>query len=209
MPEFTVYVDSDNRNQTLYPNSNSFTLHLTNPIMNISKAELVSAMLPSINVSEFVTLDILELRSPRHQTADSLTVTKGSTSSNSFNGAFAIVPIKASGTFDFYNQNYRIRTEYPQRIDKLDRLTVTWRQPNNGAVYYDGSDLGRNMFLLRFETVHVPMEPERPVSLPDPVEWDSGEKQRLWIVFAASIGGLILIMSMQRKRYIASLQVVE
>ena len=107
--EYVVYVDSNNRNQTLYPNSNSYTLHLATPIRNLARAELVSAMLPSINVSQFVCLDILELRSPQHQTADALrrsTTNVLTVTSNTFNGSFAVLPIKVSGTYEFYNQNY-------------------------------------------------------------------------------------------------------
>jgi hypothetical protein len=205
--DYVVYVDSNNRNQVTYPNSNSFTLHLATPIRNIARAELVSAMLPSLNVSQFVCLDILELRSPQHQTADALVRSTSANvmtvTSNSFNGAFAVLPVKVSGTYEFYNQNYRIGTKYPYPIDTLDRLTITWRQPNNGAPYYDTAsslDLGRNMFLLRFETVVEDLKPKRPMGLPDPLEWDSGEKNRLWIIAFAAIAGLLIIMSMQRGR---------
>jgi hypothetical protein len=207
--DYVVYVDSNNRNQTLFPNSNSYTLHLATPIKNVVRAELVSAMLPSINVSQFVCLDILELRSPQHQTADALARSTRSNvmtvTSNSFNGAFAVLPIKVSGTYEFYNQNYRIGTKYPYPIDTLDRLTITWRQPNSGTPYYDSTwnlDLGRNMFLLKFETVIEDLKPPRPMGLPDPVEWDySGEKNRLWIIGFVAVAGLVVIMSMQgRKR---------
>jgi hypothetical protein len=165
-------------------------------------------MLPSINVSQFVCLDILELRSPQHQTADALTRSTRSNvltvTSNSFNGAFAVLPIKVSGTYEFYNQNYRIGTKYPYPIDTLDRLTITWRQPNSGTPYYDSTwnlDLGRNMFLLKFETVVEDLKPERPMGLPDPVEWDnSGEKNKLWIIAFVAVAGLLVIMSMQRGR---------
>jgi hypothetical protein len=206
--EYVVYVDSNNRNQVTYPNSNSFTLHLATPIRNIARAELVSAMLPSLNVSQFVCLDILELRSPQHQTADALVRSTSANvmtvTSNSFNGAFAVLPVKVSGTYEFYNQNYRIGTKYPYPIDTLDRLTITWRQPNNGAPYYDAVsslDLGRTMFLLRFETVVEDLKPERPMGLPAPVEWDySGEKNRTWIIAFVAVAGLLVIMSMQRGR---------
>jgi hypothetical protein len=206
--DYVVYVDSNNRNQVTYPNSNSFTLHLATPIRNIARAELVSAMLPSLNVSQFVCLDILELRSPQHQTADALVRSTSANvmtvTSNSFNGAFAVLPVKVSGTYEFYNQNYRIGTKYPYPIDTLDRLTITWRQPNNGAPYYDAVsslDLGRTMFLLRFETVVEDLKPERPMGLPAPVEWDySGEKNRTWIIAFVAVAGLLVIMSMQRGR---------
>lgn len=229
MPDLTVYVDSNNRNQGLYPNSNSYTLHLTNPILNITKVELLTAMLPNIYSSQYLTLDIAELRTPDNLVADRLNITGGTSnlmvpSANAFYGSFATIPIKVSGgaqalysnagTFtntavtvnsEFYNANYRIWQDYPSRIDKIDRVTVTWRQPNNGAVFIDTNfspaiDMGRNMFILRFETVHVPMEPERPLSLPDPVQWESGETRRLVIIGAVALGGLLVIMSMRRRQ---------
>jgi hypothetical protein len=233
MPDLTVYVDSNNRNQALYPNSNSYTLHLTNPILNITKVELLTAMLPNIYSSQYLTLDIAELRTPDNLVADRLanvTIAGGTSnlmapSGNAFYGSFATIPVKASGgalalaisntistvansiavNTEFYNANYRIWQDYPSRIDKLDRVTVTWRQPNNGAVFVDNNfnppiDMGRNMFILRFETKHVPMEPERPLALPDPVQWDSGETRRLVIIGAVALGGLLIIMSMRRRQ---------
>jgi hypothetical protein len=223
MPDFTVYVDSNNRNQTLYPNSNSYTLYLTTPIRNITKVELLTAMLPNVYSSQYLTLDITELRTPRNLVADRLTGNVMTPSSNAFYGSFATIPLKATGgsfilssntttytntsftwNTEFYNANYRIWQEYPAKIDKIDRLTVAWRQPNNGALFIDSNftpaiDMGRNMFILRFETPDEPDKDERLVSLPDPVEWDSGEKRRLAIIVLVATIGLLVIMSARRK----------
>ena len=108
--DYTVYVDSNNRNQTLYPNSNSYTLHLTTPIKNITKVEVLSAMLPNVFSSQYLTLDIAELRTPRTLIADALnlaeTYSTGNTSAihnisvptaNAFYGSFAVVPVKVAG----------------------------------------------------------------------------------------------------------------
>jgi hypothetical protein len=204
--EYIVYVDSDNRNRDLWPNSNTYTLHLTTPILNIQEVELVSAQLPDLGASQFVTLDVAELRTPLHLTADALNLSArvGQTSnavanvatptSNAFNGSFATIPIKISGAAEFYNANYRISTKYPSRIDKLDRLTVTWRQPNNGTLLV----AGRNMFLLKFKTVQVPANPERPESLPPPVLWDSGDKTKIMLVVLAALAGLFIIISVRK-----------
>jgi hypothetical protein len=193
--EHLVYVDSDNRDQGLWPNSNEYTLHLTTPILNIQEVELVSAQLPELAKSQFVTLDIAELRTPQHLTAASLDGTVIKTpSSNAFNGSFATIPIKITGTAEFYNANYRITTKYPARIDKLDRLTVTWRQPNTGSLL----TAGRNMFLLKFTTVFVPDAPERPPSLPVPVPWDSGDQSRIMFIAFAAVLGLFIIISVRK-----------
>jgi len=193
MTEYIVYVDSNNRNQTLWPDSNNYTLHLTTPILNITEVELVSAQLPDLAASQFVTLDIAELRTPSHLTASAL-VTSVPTA-NAFNGSFATIPIKITGTAEFYNANYRISTKYPARIDKLDRLTVSWRQPNSGTLLVSG----RNMFLLKFKTIQVPDDPERPESLPSPVAWDNGDRTKILIVGGVALVGLLIIISVKNR----------
>jgi hypothetical protein len=42
-----VFVSSENRDTALYPNGNSYTLHLTTPIKDISKVELLHASVPN------------------------------------------------------------------------------------------------------------------------------------------------------------------
>lgn len=194
--EYIVYVDSDNRDQTLWPDSNNYTLHLTTPILNIEEVELVSAQLPNLGASQFVTLDVAELRTPLHLTASALTSTSNVLvpTSNAFNGSFATIPIKISGDAEFYNANYRISTKYPSRVEKLDRLTITWRQPNNGTLLI----AGRNMFLLKFKTVEVPDDFERPVSLPEPVPWDSGDRTKLMFIVFAALVGIFIIISVRK-----------
>ena len=184
-------MDSDNRDQTLWPNPNVYTLHLTTPISNITEVELVSAQLPSLAASQFVTLDIQELRTPTHLTADAqkLVANVLTSTSNTFDGSFATIPIKISGNSEFYNANYRIVTKYPSTIDKIDRLTVTWRQANNSTVLISG----RNMFLLKFKAEPQKIE-ERPQSLPEPIEWDSGDRQKLYIIGAIALVGLLFIL---------------
>lgn len=232
MGDIIVYVDSNNRNRTLFPNSNSYTLYLTTPITNISKVEVMTAMMPDVYSSQYLSLDIQELRTPKNLVASALTTTDtystnlGNTSaihnlsvpdSNAFYGSFAFIPIKAAtslasnaSTFantsytynnEFYGANYKVVTEYASRIDKLDRLTITWRQANNGSMFYDNllnRDLGRNMFILKFETIMVPEEPERTPSLPEPVKWDSGEQNKIYILAAIALVGLLVISLARR-----------
>lgn len=42
-----LFADSTNRDATLYPSGNSYTLHLTRPIKNIERVDLVSARVPN------------------------------------------------------------------------------------------------------------------------------------------------------------------
>ena len=214
--DYVVYADSNNRDLSLFPNSNSYTLYLSTPIHNISKVEVLSAMLPNVYSSQYLTLDIVELRSTQTLVASALTLSGKSntavTNSNAYSGAFAFVPIKAATSLasnaqtfsntsftynnEFYSQNYKISTEYPSRIDSIDRLTINWRNAGSGSLFYDGAlgrDLGRNMFILRFETINVPEEPERPPSLPEPVPWDSGDSMKIYIIIGLAVLGLLLI----------------
>ena len=234
--DYVVYVDSNNRDLNLFPNSNSYTLYLTTPLRNISKVEVLSVMTPNVYSSQYLTLDIQELRSTQTLVASALTVADtypstggvihniGVPNANAFYGSFAFVPIKAATSLasniqtfantgftynnEFYSQNYKISTEYPSRIDKLDRLTISWRNAGNGVLFYDsflGRDLGRNMFLLKFETIMVPEAPERLPSIPDPVKlesplWLSSAEQHKNIVLAAAIIlGVIIVLFARRK----------
>jgi len=237
--DYVVYVDSNNRDLNLFPNSNSYTLYLTTPLRNISKVEVLSVMTPNVYSSQYLTLDIQELRSTQTLVASALTVAdtyatnKGNTSaihnlgvpnSNAFYGSFAFVPIKAATSLasniqtfantgftynnEFYSQNYKISTEYPSRIDKLDRLTISWRNAGNGALFYDSMlnrDLGRNMFLLKFETIMVPEVPERLPSIPDPVKLEgplwlsSAEQYKKLVIMAAIALGLVIVIFARRK----------
>ena len=47
MSEYYIFADSINRDTTLYPNSNAYTLHLTKPLRNVAKVELVAARFPN------------------------------------------------------------------------------------------------------------------------------------------------------------------
>lgn len=187
-----IYVDSENRDKTLYPVASSYTVFLTNPIRNIKRVELVSAMLPDVATSQYVTLDITELRTPFHQSA-----TDKASNCSAINGAFALVPIKVSATTDFYSQNYMISVEYPSRIDLVDKLTINWYSPDGAAL----PDVDPNKFILRFHTEKVPVEPDRPESLPAPVPWEGGpDHQFVFMILAGILVIGLLVISLVRKK---------
>jgi hypothetical protein len=54
-----LFVDSKNRDQTLYPSGNSYTLHLTTPIRNITRVDLVSAKIPNTTYNLMTTSNIV------------------------------------------------------------------------------------------------------------------------------------------------------
>ena len=190
--DHVIYVDSENRNKSIYPLANSYVVYLTNPIRNITRVELISAMLPDIASSQYVALDITELRTPTHQSA-----TDKSSNCSVVNGAFAMVPIKVSSTTDFYSQNYAIYVDYPSRIDSVDKLTVNWYSPDGASL----PDVDPNKFILRFHSEHVPEEPDRPESLPPPVPWSDGpDHQQIFFILAGILIVGIITISLIRKK---------
>jgi hypothetical protein len=54
-----LFVDSKNRDQVLYPSGNSYTLHLTTPIRNITRVDLVSAKIPNTTYNLTATSNIV------------------------------------------------------------------------------------------------------------------------------------------------------
>ena len=45
--EYIVYADSNQRDTSLFPSGNSYTLHLTRPIKNVTRVDLVSVVVPN------------------------------------------------------------------------------------------------------------------------------------------------------------------
>jgi hypothetical protein len=72
-----IHVDSRNRDTTLYPFSNTFTVFLNKPITNVTRVDLVSAIVsnPFSTGNAFIWLDITELRTPSTYDARKLTLT--------------------------------------------------------------------------------------------------------------------------------------
>lgn len=56
-----VFVSAESRDYTQYPNSNTYTLHITSPIKNISKVELLHASIPNTMYNITNGTDILTI----------------------------------------------------------------------------------------------------------------------------------------------------
>jgi len=72
-----IHVDSRNRDTTLYPFSNTYTVFLNTPITNVTRVDLVSAIVtnPFSTGNAFIWLDITELRTPSTYDARKLGLT--------------------------------------------------------------------------------------------------------------------------------------
>ena len=193
-PSHIIYADSAYRNTFSYVNSNTWTLHLTNPIRNVSRVELVSAFINTAGLSNnFCFLDILELRTPFHGDARKLG-SGGVPSGNTASGSFAMIPLDVPpSTVKFYKESgdFKIEGVYPSRIDRLDRLTVSWLDINGRPVTGLNDTTGTG-FVLRCHTSDVKIEKSILNDLPPPVPLDGGPNMVL--VSALLAAGLLVIL---------------
>jgi hypothetical protein len=200
-----VYADSAYRNTSVYTNSNSYSLFLTNPIRNIDRVELVSAWINTTGISNtFVFLDIAELRTPYHQDARQLAVGNTKTSSGGVAGAsslysFAPIPLDVpTGGIKYYKESadFKIEGIYPSRLDSLSRLTINWTDIY-GSLATANNVTGTGC-VLRVHTRNVPMEKSILHELPPPVPLDPGPNMAL--VGALLLAGLLLILFVKNSR---------
>jgi len=171
--------------------------------MNLIK----SANVVDTSTNDYVWLDIDELRTPISIDAKSLVsmptggpsaetgistflqTYQGLTSSTSFAMITMDVPNGEIKTFK-EKTDYLISNKYPSRIDNLTRLTIKWLDINGLPISFNG--LENNSFMLRIHSLkHVP-DPDRPVTLPTPVDMSSGVPQRQRMIAIAAIIILIL-----------------
>ena len=113
-----IFVSSDSRDTNLYPNGNSYTLHLTTPIKEIRKVELLHASIPNTlynitNGSAVITITIIDFVSPLPD-PKTITIPEGffsasgiQTEINDLIGTFGGVAVKYllyEGKFIFYSK---------------------------------------------------------------------------------------------------------
>ena len=175
-----------------------------NGLFPTANAYVVSERIVSLEVNDYIWLDIEEFRTPFTTDARKLILnpqgvytTTGNTSARSF----AIIPmdVPSGGIKAFKEANdYPIYVTFPSRLDSLDRLTVKWL--NRDGVPLDFRGLDVNSFTLRLHTVHVPDEVERPVSLPPPVPFEKDNQKIVWGATLALIIGLMLIILTGKKK---------
>jgi len=116
-----IHIDSKNRDMSLYPYGNSYTLHLQTPIKNPIRVELVSAKIPNsmynlTNGSDIITFD----------DGTSLSVPNGFYSGQLL--ATALDPyfqcLQAQGKFKYSGtQNFTLNTEEISRLLGFDQGT--------------------------------------------------------------------------------------
>ena len=170
-----------------------------------NKYILTSNNVVNASVSEQIFLDIDELRTPRHVFTGGLQYEKrGSyvtqlTSGAGPSRAFAPLTLDVnSGCIKNFHENkdYKISVFYPEPINKLQRLTVSWLDINGQPLAFNG--LEQNSFILRLHVRATVAEYKSILALPPPVPMDPGPN--MTIVGALLLGGLLLILFVKNSR---------
>ena len=157
--ETTLYVDSRQRDATLYPSGNSYTLFLQTPVHNISRIDLVSAKIPNTVYNLTTTSNVLIVNSsnvafnPGFYSTCSLVDTFNNTNQVS---NVALNYLDAEGKFIFTGNVSAVTTLTQEIADILGLpLGTTLASPIANNVVYNGL----------FPTANAYVVSERIVSL--------------------------------------------
>ena len=180
----------------------------TNTVYNglypTANAYVVSDSIVSLEMNDYIWLDIEEFRTPFTTDARKLVLNPQgvyTTTSNTSARSFAIIPMDVpSGGIKSFREaaDYPVYVTFPSRLDSLDRLTIKWLDRDGKPLDFRGLDV--NSFTLRLHTVHVPDQVERPVSLPPPVPFEKENQKIVWGATIALIIGLMLIILAGKKK---------
>lgn len=149
-----------------YTSSLVFSDPIYSQVLPSSNFFLKSPTIVELSMNQFLFLDIQELRNPRMVEALGLARDgTGTYSGSNARNTFAMVPLNVnSGCSKTFTENgdYIVSIEYPQPIEKLSRLTVTWTDDTGKIVNFNGHET--NSFVLRFWT-----EEKKPLPPPPPL----------------------------------------
>ena len=118
-------------------------------------------------VNEFVFLDIQELRTPTMLDTKPMN-SQGTYSGSNARRTFAMIQMDVnSGCVKNFKEShdYRISVFYPEPINSIDRLTVTWYDKNGQQLNFEGFD--NNAFVLRFHLDNSRPELPPPPAVPE------------------------------------------
>ena len=127
-----------------------------------------SPMGVDLTVNEFVFLDIQELRTPTMLDTKPMNARTGTFSGSNARRTFAMIQMDvSSGCIKNFKEchDYRISIFYPEPINSVDRLTVTWYDKNGQQLNFEGFD--NNAFVLRFYIDNGRPELPPPPAVPE------------------------------------------
>ena len=120
-----------------------------------------STTLVMLNVTEYVFLDIEELRTT--SVLDAKKLINGTTDGSTIRSSFGMIPLDVtSGSIKNFKEgsDYKQYLEYDTPIPKLQRLTIRWTNSKGASVNFQGYDT--NAFTLRFHCEYMEPPPPTP-----------------------------------------------
>lgn len=127
-----------------------------------------STTLVDFSLNDYIFMDIDELKTPFHVDTGALQGTSGTISGSNANRAFApiIMDVGSACIKNFHeNKDYRVRVDYPEPINSLQRLTIRWIDKDGKLLDFRGWNT--NAFVLRLHLVDDPVPTLPP---PEPLE---------------------------------------
>lgn len=146
---FTLGVSDSMKKVLGYPPTNSTNTKSVYTNLYKNSSIIVSDRVIDLSTSDFVFLDIQELRNSKVVDAKSITVNdtyEGSTIARTFAGIPMDVPISTIKTFK-ETSDYKYSITFESVIPSLDRLTVQWIDKLGNRISFHGNE--QNSFLLR------------------------------------------------------------
>lgn len=132
--------------------------------VNIGAFFVRSPNVVDFSKNEFVFLDVQEFRTPTSIQAVALNRDgTGTFSGSSSRNSFGFIPMNVpSGSIKCFSESgdFAVSIEFPQPIEKLSRLTVSWVDRNGQPINFQGHN--SNSFLLRFHIVKKKEQPPVP-----------------------------------------------
>ena len=127
-----------------------------------------STTLVDFSLNDYIFLDIDELKTPFHVDTGSLQGTSGTISGSNVNRSFApiIMDVGSACIKNFHeNRDYTISVDYPEPINRLQRLTINWLDRQGNLLDFRGWDT--NAVVLR---VYLRPDPRPTLPPPEPLE---------------------------------------
>lgn len=167
-----IHIDSRNRDQVLYPYSNSFAMDLYTPIKNITACKILTANVPAGPVTEpYLFVDIQELRSSQVIDVPAMTTVNDGeggviTTPNGLSTNWFVGIIPNDGSVFTSGGTYDMTVTYDTPIDKISRFTVKITDFTGKPV-----EIGTSNVCIVLD-LHVLPEGSKPIErtkIPDPV----------------------------------------
>lgn len=155
-----------------------------------------SSTLVDFSLNSYFFLDIAELKTPAHIDTGAMDSTTGTISGQNVNRAFAPIMMDVnSGTIKNFleKKDYKISVEYPEPINSIDRLTISWVDRHGTLLNFQGYN--SNSFILRFYTkkkkVYEEIVEKAIANSPIPETLTENQIFDLWVIIMGIILGIV------------------